>query len=265
MKLGYNTLLYSAEELGLALEHISQAGYQGVEVNPKHILARPLSETKKDLQNFDLEICCIMTGWLESKKDLSPIREVIQAAKELKVSTLGVLPPRRNKISWEEFSRLLQKVMKVTSKDNLNLTLHHHGGCLVESPAETGKILKEVPGLGLLFDTAHWWPYGDIFTGLDQFQKRINYVHLKDINPPWGFEKMVKELSNPPSNVDAVVNYFRSFTDLGKGKIDFKKVIETLKPFYDGWLTVEIENDRMPRKEHAQYNMDYLKSLKLEF
>jgi len=250
MLYGYVGFLYSQDEIELALDHVSRAGYQGIEFNQETIESQAGWESLKDaLSTYDLEVCCIMSAYLESERSLMKIESSAEAANELDAEIIATLPPRREKVGWSRFVNLLEKAQRITEDYGLTFVLHNHIDSLVEKESEIEKVLGEVPDLKLLFDTAHYYPYGDVGQDMKSFKGKIGYVHLKDTEQPKG---------NQPED------YYQAFTDLGKGVIDFKAVLRELEKFYDGWITVEIENQRMDRFGHANYNLNYLRSIKQE-
>jgi len=59
-------------------------------------------------------------------------------------------------------------------------------------------------------------------------------------------------LSTGDFHLDDVVNYFRTFTDLGDGLLDFEAVAERLDGVgYDGHVTIEVENETDRPLVHA--------------
>lgn len=137
--------------------------------------------------------------------------------------------------------------------------VHHHGATEIEQPDEIERLLARGPdNLKLLFDTAHYYPYGEVAEGLRRFADDIAYVHLKDVNPPTSFQDHTNALSSGSYHLDDVINYFRAFTDLGDGVIDFEGVFRTLNDIhYDGPVTIEIENRTELPLVHAKQNFDY--------
>ena len=142
--------------------------------------------------------------------------------------------------------------------------MHHHGATHAEQSDEIRQFLDAIDGLELLWDTAHWYPYGenfpegDVTDGIERFINDIEYVHLKDVNPIKDFAANRDALSHPNPHLDNVINYFRSFTDLGKGCIDFKGAYNALvNAGYDGHYTIEVENQVSKQLVHAKENIDY--------
>jgi inosose dehydratase len=74
---------------------------------------------------------------------------------------------------------------------------------------------------------------------------------------------MRDSLTDGDFHLDNVINYFRSFTDLGEGVLDFERVYETLQSVgYDGPCTIEIENKTQKPLVHAKENYDYWRQVR---
>jgi len=263
IRYAYNTAEYDSDELPIAMEDISRAGYSGIELNPHHILSNDIRYIQELLEKFEIELCSVMSGWIESDAWVKRTEQVMMKTSELGIELISVLPGRRGKISWNVFMESLAKVLDLAQEMGQTMVLHHHAGCIVERPDEIRRVLSAEPRIKLLFDTGHYHPYGDVLKGIDEFKDRIGYVHLKDIKIPEGFDEIIEEVSNPPSNFDTVLNYHRAFRDLGEGDINFAAIFKKINEFYDGWVTVEVHNARMTRSEQAKYNMEFIRSLSL--
>ena len=101
----------------------------------------------------------------------------------------------------------------------LEPTFHPHLGTRVQTPSEIERLLAgtDVP---LLLDTGHLTAAGgDALTGVREWARRINHVHVKDVR-------------------DGV------FCELGAGEVDLAGVVAGLDG-YDGWLVVE--HDWIPK------------------
>ena len=87
---------------------------------------------------------------------------------------------------------------------------------------------------------------------LERIADAIEYVHLKDVDPVAEFTRHRDALSTGDFHLDDVVNYFRTFTDLGDGLLDFEAVAERLDGVgYDGHVTIEVENETDRPLVHA--------------
>lgn len=159
----------------------------------------------------------------------------------------------------------------VGEKTGLRTVFHHHCAGFVETPEEIERFLELTdPNLvSLVFDTGHYL-YGSglygsganeaetVVRALERFWTRISYVHFKDVEAGIA-TRARREGWDYKTAIGGGV-----FCELGKGCIDFGKVIETLNTLgYRGWVTVE--QDMLPGlgapKESATRNRDFLRSL----
>ena len=169
---------------------------------------------------------------------------------------------------WRVFADGANAVANAVSKaTGLRTVFHHHCAGYVETPDEIAQFLQltDPQTVGLVFDTGHY-VFGsgdcDVITGLERFKDRIWYIHLKDCR------RDIAEKSRAEG-----WDYFQAlrhgiFCELGKGCVDFPKVLRWLKSIgYQGYVLVE--QDVLPGmgapKNSAFRNREYLRSIEQYF
>ncbi len=81
------------------------------------------------------------------------------------------------------------------------------------------------------------------------YADRIKFVHLKDLEGP-----------TQVAGMQAGVEIYTNFLELGQGVVDFKGVFDVLKRVdFDGYLCLELDCTRYTNKESAIMNYDYMK------
>ena len=174
-----------------------------------------------------------------------------------------------SKAEMKTFAENANTVARAVLEENgLKTVFHHHCAGFVETPGEIARFLEltDPELVGLVFDTGHYL-YGScssnpetVLEGLERFQDRIKYVHLKDLEPAlaaqarregWDYRRALER---------------GIFCELGRGCVDFGSVLEELSKLgYTGWLTVE--QDMLPGlgtpKESALRNRKFLSGLGL--
>lgn len=259
--LGYTTILYDAAAVETGIADIGACQYDGVELALSKVRAATPERVAALTAEYGLDVFCVMGGWLESDEQVGAIVDGATVAADLDATFLGLLPPRRGLVADSTLAGWLDEIGDAARDAGVTPVIHHHGATAVESPEEIATWLdRSPPGMELLFDTAHYYPYGDILDGLDRFAEEIAYVHLKDIDPPAEFDRYTSHLTNADYNLDSVINYFQSFTDPGDGVIDFAAALDSLE-WYDGPLTIEVEYQLHDPLVHAKRNRDYLVGL----
>jgi len=268
MGLGYTTLLYDAQSLETGIGDVAACRYDGIEVGLGKVQAVGPETLGAWLEEYDLALYCVMSHWLESDEAVREVCEGAETVADLGAECLGLLPPQRHRNADSTVETWLGRVTDAARDAGLTPVLHHHGGTHVERPAEIRRFLDAVDGLELLFDTAHWYPYGEAFPegdvteAVDRFGDDIAYVHLKDVHPTADFDENRDALSAPNPHLDNVINYFRTFTDLGDGVLDFGAVETALaNAGYAGHYTIEIENRTEKPLVHAKENSDYWRGI----
>lgn len=168
---------------------------------------------------------------------------------------------RLDEAGWQSLAEGLNLAGAIAQEYGLKLTYHHHGGTVVESPEEIDKLMELTdPSLVyLLFDTGHAYYGGaDPLTVLRKHEKRIAYIHLKDIRQAVLDEARAEK-------VDFVTCIRKGvFTVPGDGCIDFAPIFEELlSQGYAGWAMLEGEQDPAAHNpyEYAKQALQHIESL----
>jgi inosose dehydratase len=165
---------------------------------------------------------------------------------------------------WKVFAGAAEAIAQTVRREiGLRTVFHHHCAGYVETPAELEALLARTDPevLGLCLDTGHYrFAGGDPAEAARRHAERIWHVHFKDCDPS------VADRSRAQG-----WDYFESvrqgvFCELGRGEVDFPKVLAELKRGgYQGWIVVE--QDVLPGwgtpKESALRNRAYLASIGL--
>jgi inosose dehydratase len=265
MGVGYTTIMYDGDSLEEGVSDIGACRYDGVEIGLEKIRYAGTDAVSGWLDEYDLDMYLVMGEWMTDDAAIDRIASGAEVAATLGANFIGVLPPERNAEDDERIETWFTRIADAADDADVTPVLHHHGATCVESTAEIERWLDRTPdNVQLLFDTAHYYPYGehypegDVTDGIERFADDIAYVHLKDVAPPTEFTQHRNRLTEGDAHLDNVINYFRSFTDLGKGVLDFEAVAECLDEVgYNGHCTIEIENRTGKPLVHAKENIDY--------
>lgn len=260
MGVGYAALMYDPEEVvSEGLGEFAACRYDGVEIGLEKVEYIGPDSLQTALDEHGLDIYCVMAGWLNTEDDVDAAVDGASIAADLDARFLGILPPPRGQTDDETFAEWLERICEAAAAAGVTPVLHHHGAAHVEGPDEIEEWLDRGPdNLELLYDTAHYYPYGDVVKGVHRFEDDIAYVHLKDIDPTVDFEDHVETLSAGKVQYDSLFVFLTSFVDLGEGVIDFAAVHDALGEIgYGGHVTIEMENERNDRLVHAKRNIDY--------
>lgn len=264
MGTGYATLMYDPEEIASeGLGDVAACQYDGVEIGLPKVNDIGEEALVEQLTEYDLDLYCVMAGWLNEADDVQEAIDGVETAAKLGANFIGILPPPRGQVSDQTFESWLNDIGAAASDVDVTPVMHHHAGAHVEQPHEIRRWLNDGPAeLELLFDTAHYYAYGDIVEGIQRFVDDIAYVHYKDISPPSDFAVHVENLSSGKVDYDSILTYFGSFTDLGEGVLDFSEISRALDlAGYNGHQAVEIDTVQSQPIVHAKRNMDYLKEI----
>ena len=269
MGVGYTTIMYDGESLYDGVSDVGACQYDGIEIGLEKVRYAGPDTVAGWLDEFDLEMYLVMGEWMTDDAAVERIADGARVAADLGAPFLGMLPPQRGRHGDKTVAEWFDTIAEAAADAGVTPLIHHHGATHVESLREVHEWLDRTPdNVKLLWDTAHHYPYGehypegDVTDGVERFADDIAYVHLKDVAPPTEFTSHRDSLTEGDFHLDDVMNYFRSFTDLGDGTIDFGGVREALTAVgYDGHYTIEIENRISKPLVHAKENFDYWQSL----
>ncbi len=251
---GENTFQQCVSEMALA-------GFTGSEVGNKY--PRDPAVLKPALELRGIEIC---NAWFSTFLISKPYEETetefekhvaflaamgakVVGVSEQSHSTQGIQTQpvfedkyEMNDAEWELLCDGLNRLGKLSlEKYGVALTFHHHMGTVVQTAAETDRLMAgtDPKYVGLLFDSGHFAYCGE--NPLEQVRKhakRIRHVHLKDIRP----EVVAQVLSEHLSFLDGV--RLGAFTIPGDGCVDFNPIFKALaEGGYEGYMVVEAEQD----------------------
>lgn len=251
---GENTFQQCVSEMALA-------GFTGSEVGNKY--PRDPAVLKPMLELRGIEIC---NAWFSTFLISRPYAQTEAAFKEhvaflaamgAKVvgvseqsySTQGIQSQpvfegkyEMNDAQWDALCDGLNRLGRLSLEEyGIALTFHHHMGTVVQSAAETDRLMAgtDPTYVSLLFDSGHFAYCGEDPTELvRRYTKRIKHVHLKDIRP----EVVAKVRENRWSFLEGVRQ--GAFTIPGDGCVKFDPIFACLaESGYEGYMVVEAEQD----------------------
>ena len=257
------------------LSEASKAGFTGIESGGK--FPKNSKELIPKLKKENLQLC---SGWYGAsllkntpKEEFKLMREQMDLFKDCKspcmvfaeVTNSVQSDPKtplskKPKLSEEEWKLLISRINEISKMmidENMPLAYHHHMGTVIETEAETRRLIESTnDSVKLLIDTGHMlFAGGNSIKITEDFIERIIHIHCKDIRK----NILDKSLKNDSTFRQAFLD--GAFTVPGDGCIDYKPFLTLLKSKdYNGWLVVEAEQD--PAKanpfEYAKIGYNYL-------
>ena len=251
---GENTFQQCVSEMALA-------GFTGSEVGNKY--PKDPAVLKPMLELRGIEICnAWFSTFLISKPYEETLREFdkhvaflaamgakVVGVSEQSYSTQGIQTQpvfegkyEMNDAEWALLCDGLDKLGKYSLETyGVALTFHHHMGTVVQSAAETDRLMAgtDPKYVSLLFDSGHFAYCGENPTELvTRHAKRIKHVHLKDIRP----DVVERVRSERLSFLEGVRQ--GAFTIPGDGCVEFDPIFKVLaETGYEGYMVVEAEQD----------------------
>lgn len=251
---GENTFEQCVSEMALA-------GFTGSEVGNKYpknpeVLKKALSLRGIEICNAWFSTFLISRPYEETEKAfeehvafLAEMGAKVVGVSEQSYSTQGIQDQPifegkhvMNDEEWKLLTEGLNRLGKLSlEKYGVSLTFHHHMGTVVQTAAETDRLMAETDPayVSLLYDSGHFAYCGeDPVELVKRYAARIKHVHLKDIRPEV-VEQVKKEHMSFLDGVRA-----GAFTIPGDGCIDFTPIFQVLEEAgYTGYMVVEAEQD----------------------
>ena len=251
---GENTFEQCVSEMALA-------GFTGSEVGNKYpknpeVLKKALSLRKIEICNAWFSTFLISRPYEETEKAfeehvafLAEMGAKVVGVSEQSYSTQGIQDQTifegkhvMNDEEWKLLTEGLNRLGKLSlEKYGVSLTFHHHMGTVVQTAAETDRLMAETDPayVSLLYDSGHFAYCGeDPVELVKRYAARIKHVHLKDIRP----EMVAQVKKEHMSFLDGV--RAGAFTIPGDGCIDFTPIFQVLEETsYTGYMVVEAEQD----------------------
>ena len=251
---GENTFQQCVSEMALA-------GFTGSEVGNKYPKDPAVLKPMLDLRG--IEIC---NAWFSTFLISKPYEETavdfekhvaflaamgakVVGVSEQSYSTQGIQDQpvfegkyEMNDKEWADLCEGLNKLGKLSlEKYGVALTFHHHMGTVVQTAAETDRLMAgtDPKYVSLLFDSGHFAYCGENpLEMVRKHAKRIKHVHLKDIRP----EVVAQVLTEHLSFLEGV--RLGAFTIPGDGCVEFDPIFKVLaESGYEGYMVVEAEQD----------------------
>lgn len=262
------------------ISEIALAGFEGCGVG--HTFPKDTAVLKKALSLRGLKVSehwagTYFTANEMNKKTLEDITLEMDFMKELGGNHLVItelgnsihqLPinltankPRFTQKQWDSMIEGLNRVGKLAEDRGMILCYRPHMGTGVQSMEEINRLMSDTDPkfVYLLLDTGHLFYSGEDPLEITRAHaKRIRHVHLMDVRK----QVMVDSTKRGLSFLDSILAGV--FTVPGDGAIDFKPILDSLlENRYEGWLTVEAEQD--PAKanplEYAKKARSYLRKI----
>jgi inosose dehydratase len=264
IRFGYASITWAGRD-EQAIDEISSVGFRGIQLRsnivPKYA-DRPAA-LRELLESRRLTMVALSSGNLGVDPAVEREQLELHTRHAAFVRQVGGLylqivdqRPAGRPVTAEDYRRLgqlLSELGKRTADLGVPLSYHHHMNSIGERPEEIRAILDATDPRYVKFqlDTAHYQQGGgDPAQAVKEYAGRLLFLHIKDLEAPVPGE-------------DPARSY--RFVELGRGKVDFKRVFDALREVkFSGWAVVEL--DRVPDpsrspKESALISKTYLERM----
>jgi inosose dehydratase len=142
--------------------------------------------------------------------------------------------PELDEAGWQTRLTNLDRIADHAARRGVEASLHPHMGTMVESGAETLRVI-EGSRIGLCVDTGHLAAAGaDPAAIIAAHPSRVRHVHLKDVDSALAARVVAGEITFA-EGVRAGL-----FVPLGTGSVDVAGIVDSLeRAGYQGWYVLE--------------------------
>ncbi|CAF1297148.1 unnamed protein product [Rotaria sordida] len=174
------------------------------------------------------------------------------------------IDPQQINEGYEDFAKRWKPILDEYKKCDVYFALEVHPSEIafdIVSAERTLNAIDNHSSFGFNFDPSHFGYQGvDYIEFLCRFKSRIFHVHMKDVDFDWNHPCEAGVFGGHTIFGDP--RRFFNFRSLGRGKINFEKIIRTLNQInYQGPLSVEWEDGDMDREVGAQESLQYVRRL----
>jgi inosose dehydratase len=230
------------------LREMAELGIRGTELGPPGFLPDEPAALRDMLTRYGLTLVGGFVPLVLHEPDLEQaIGETRRAASLMSQSGGRMLvlaavqdvdwgPPQD--LDDEEWTRLGEHLSAIEAlaadEFQMQVALHPHAGTLIETAAQVERAL-DVVEVGWCLDTGHLLIGGtDPVQFAEKHGKRVNHVHLKDVDGALAADVRAGRRSLLSATKDGL------FTALGRGDARIAEVLDALQGHgYDGWLVLE--------------------------
>jgi sugar phosphate isomerase/epimerase len=265
MKIGLNSVLLDKESLDTVFKRVKEHNYDCIEINAETLpWAKPNIDNKTPIEKLDkinnlakeynlnissigahIDLSCLDIDLRNN--NISYVNKCVDHAKYLNSPIVHILSGELIDLDMKEkqtnlFYNSVEKILNYAEKKNVKIAIEAIAGHVFHSHLDFINIWKSIDNekIYVNYDPSHFEAQKiNLDDTLDLLQKKIIHVHIKDAM--------------------GLYPYFQ-FPPLGKGNIDFRKIISKLHNFsYSGTLSIEYEaqvygwekeNDEILKESH---------------
>lgn len=264
LKIGYASITWAGKD-DQAIADISAAGYKGIQIRTDALKIYPEpAKAKADLAAHHLTFVAFSSGQTDLAHPGVSVDQHVEHAKYVRdaggmymqvvgMSDGGRAGTPESLWSDDDYKKTIDMLNEIGSKIapfGVKLGLHNHMGGIVQTPAQTERILSgtDPKYVHLELDIAHCLQGGgDPVQAVHKYKDRLLWLHFKDVK-----------------DADTKSGYM--FVELGQGRVPIPDVVKALKQVgYKGWAIVELDGvpkgtNRTP-KECALLSKAYLEKI----
>jgi len=243
LKIGAQLIIWgkrAREDLSSVIKAVHEIGFEGIETSPT-VLAE-YGDWKQLLRNYGLSLVALHIG-VGNLKEAEEALKMLSDFNGLYLTFSGAGGKTKTEEEYLESCRFLNKIGRLAENYGITVCYHNHDYEIVNNAWGLKIVIENTdPELIKLCVDTYWVKCGGLepVDFIAEHLDRIAYLHLKD-----GTEEDMKH---------------RRFKELGKGCINFKKILEIASRKLD-WVIVEQDRSEKDPTQSMKESREYLRQL----
>jgi sugar phosphate isomerase/epimerase len=249
-------------DLGKMCKVGKELGIDGVDIVSHSFSSLDPGNIRKVLEDNGQKVVCYTFFPQLNKPDraereagIEEVKKAIEIAKRLGTDIVMIHTPGNSKMTAEEcrvnWIHGLQEAILLTNAAGLTLTIESIRNSPLATSAEMLRVIREVPGIKLVFDTGNVYASGeDPVTFYNACREHIVHAHFKDGR--W---------HNKTNNDGSTLRDFSNEL-IGEGDINFTECVKAMvKDGYKGYVDIEYEGNKYTPDAANQKAIEYINNI----
>jgi len=194
-------------------------GTNGPHIRPEDLISDPSGILARMRQGPTISVAGVTLRLDSTNDETSYVEAAAHLAKQLATAVLTIDPRGNDSTAVEEIERL-GELQRICSRQGVVLCILTKRGTVAGTPGGAAELCRKLPKLGLSLDPSHLLMEGNSVDDWDDLYPYVRHVFLRD-------SSKAHEMFQ---------------TSVGRGEIDYSKVILALQRFrFRGALVVDFE------------------------
>ena len=232
MKLGANSVLFGAFDMGAAFKYTAVAGYDGIELSAiggmsEHLVLARWQELVPEIKQLAATYGLGLHAMEQPSQDPEVMEQAFQAAVELGIPIINCGPGGKaeDEEAWVKVIDSLGSLAVMAERYGVTLCVKAHVGASIYNTPTTLRAMREIasPAFGIDMDPSHIYRSGENpVEAIATVISRVKHVHIRDCKGRQQGPGAPADQANGRGDID-LVGYVRTLHENGyAGPLDLE-------------------------------------------